>query len=51
MYSYVISDVSSSSNVSVFHRGCNRCVSVLDTKSIDEGVDESYNEHDHLNDD
>ena len=43
--------MSSSSDVSISHRGRNRCVGVLDTKPVDEGVDESDDEHNHLDDD
>ena len=42
--------MSSSSDVSSSHRGRNRCVGVLDTKPVDEGVDESDDEYDHLDD-
>ena len=42
--------MSLSSDISISHRGRNRCVGVLDTKPIDEGVDESDEEHDHLDD-
>ena len=42
--------MSSSSDVSISHRGRNRCVGVLDTKPVDEGVDESDDEYDHLDD-
>ena len=43
--------MSSSSDVSSSHRGRYRCVGVLDTKPVDEGVDESDDKHDHLDDD
>ena len=43
--------MSLSSDVSSSHRGRYRCVGVLDTKPVDEGVDESDDEHDHLGDD
>ena len=39
------------SDVSISHCGRNRCVGVLDSKPVDEGVDESDDEHDHLGDD